>query len=138
MKRTRELRKQLGRDYSYKRILSDREIKNLQKQVPKYFAETVAASLTAGCVKIEAVLFRGSCGLVLGYDVFVKDDCTSPEWICYDSPMDEVILKEKELLAVLDRVVAENHLSYTECCFETLAGKQISAGRKKPKDDRKV
>lgn len=137
MKRTRELRKLLGRNYSYKRILSDREIARLKNKVPEYFAESVVASLTAGCVKIEAVLFRGSCGLVLGYDVFVKDDSASPEWICYDSPMDEVILKEKELLAVLDRIVKDNHLSYTECCFERLEGREFSTRRKKPKEEDK-
>ena len=137
MKRTRELRKLLGRNYSYKRILSDREIMRLKNKVPEYFAESVVASLTAGCMKIEAVLFRGSCGLVLGYDVFVKDDLASPEWICYDSPMDEVILKEKELLAVLDRIVNDNHLSYTECCFERLKGKEFPGRRKKVKDEDK-
>lgn len=138
MKRTRELRKKLGRDYCYKRYMSDREIMRLKKEVPKYFTERVAASLTAGCVKIEAVLFRGSCGLILGYDVFVKDDFASPEWICYDSPMDEVILKEKELLAVLDRVVEENNLSYTECCFETLEGKLVVTVEKEQETEDKT
>lgn len=134
MKRIRELKKKLGRDYLYRRYMSDREINRIKKQTPEYFTERVVASLTAGCVKIEAILFRGNCGLLLGYDVFVKDDFASPEWICYDSPADEVILKEKELLAVLDRVVTENKLSYTECCFETLEGKLVAVVEKEAKE----
>lgn len=130
-RRKRELKRLLGSSYSYKRYMSDRELKQLNNQIPKYFAENVVASLIAGCVKIEVVLFHGSCGLVLGYDVFVKDGVDSPEWIFFDSPMDEVILKETTLLAVLDRVVADNHLSYTECCFDTLDGKLVASSKKK-------
>lgn len=101
-------------------------VRKLQKKVPQYFVELVVASLTAGCVKIEAVLYRKNDMLVLGYDVFVKDDSNSPEWIIYDNPVDEVILKEKEILKVLNRIVEDKHLSYTECCFESLEGKEAS------------
>ena len=125
MSRARELRKKLGGAYFYKQYVSNRKVRALQKQIPQYFVETVVASLTVGCVKIEAVLYRRNDRLILGYDVFVKDDSESPEWIIYDSPEDEVVLKEKEILKVLERVVAENNLSYTECCFESLDGKKI-------------
>lgn len=97
----------------------------LQKEIPQYFVETVVASLTAGCVKIEPVLYRRDGRLLLGYDVFVKDDSAAPEWIFYDSPEDEVILKQQEMLKVLDRIVSDNNLSYTECCFESLKGKDV-------------
>lgn len=133
MNRIRKLKRELGSDYSYKRILSDREIKYLKAKVPKYFTERVVASLVVGCVKIEAILYKSRDSLLLGYDVFVKDDINSPEWICFDSPMDEVILKEKELLKVLERIVGINHLSYTDCCFETLNGKKVIVTRRKPK-----
>lgn len=125
MSRARELRKKLKGDYFYKQYVSNRKVRILQKKIPQYFVETVVASLTVGCVKIEAVLYRRNDCLILGYDVFVKDDSESPEWIIYDSPEDEVVLKEKEILKVLEQVVAENNLSYTECCFESLDGKKI-------------
>ena len=84
------------------------------------------ASLTVGCVKIEATLFKSKEKLKLCYDVFVKDTPDSDEWICYENPPDTVKLKEAEMLLVLDRIVKENGLSYTECCFEKLDGKVIS------------
>ena len=31
-------------------------------------------------------------------------------------------MKEQDMLATLDRIVSENGLSYTECCFERLEG----------------
>lgn len=124
MSRVKELQKELGRNYCYKRYMSNRELHILQKEIPKYFVESVVALLIAGCVKIEAVLYRKNDRLLLGYDVFVKDDSAAPEWIIYESPDDEVILKEQEMFKVLERVVTEKNLSYTECCFESLEGKK--------------
>ena len=130
MNRVRKLRRELGRSYYYKRYMSPWMLRRLQKEVPKYFAEMVVSSLTVGCVKIEAVLYRKNEQLHLGYDVFVKDDSQAPEWIIYDSPEDEVVLKEAEMLKVLERIVSENHLSYTECCFESLEGKIVPIKKK--------
>ena len=87
--------------------------------------DTVAASLTVGCMKINAVLFQSEDALRLGYDVYVKDFPGSSEWICFDCPSDCASLKEQDMLAVLDRIVSENSLSYTECCFEHLEGRQV-------------
>ena len=126
MKLTKELRKQLGEKYSFIRSVSDRDVFLLQRNPPQYFTETVVASLTAGCVKIEATLFKNKDKLSLCYDVFVKDTPDSDEWICYDNPTDTVKLKEAEMLSVLDRIVSDNGLYYTECCFEKLDGKVIS------------
>ena len=126
MKLTKELRKQLGEKYSFTRPVSDRDVFLLQRNPPQNFAETVVASLTVGCVKIEATLFKSKEKLKLCYDVFVKDTPESDEWICYETPSDMVKLKEAEMLSVLDRIVSENGLSYTECCFEKLDGKVIS------------
>ena len=126
MKRIKELKKQLGGKYFFCRPLSDRDVFLLQRNPPKNFAETVVASLTVGCVKIEATLFKSKEKLKLCYDVFVKDTPDSDEWICYENPPDAVKLKEAEMLLVLDRIVKENGLSYTECCFEKLDGKVIS------------
>ena len=126
MKRIKELKNQLGDKYFFCRPMSDRDIFLLQRKPPQNFAETVVASLTVGCVKIEATLFQNKEKLSLCYDVFVKDTPDSDEWICYETPTDTVKLKETEMLSVLDRVVTENGLSYTECCFEKLNGKVLS------------
>ena len=126
MKRIKELKNQLGDKYFFCRPMSDRDIFLLQRKPPQNFAETVVASLTVGCVKIEATLFKNKEKLSLCYDVFVKDTPDSDEWIYYETPTDTVKLKETEMLFVLDRIVSENGLSYTECCFEKLDGKVIS------------
>ena len=74
MKRIKELKKQLGNRYSFKKYLREKEIARLQKENPSPLPETVAAVLTAGCLKLQAVLYRAGGRLQLGYDVFVKDD----------------------------------------------------------------
>lgn len=81
--------------------------------------------LTAGCLRLSAVLYRSCKELLLGYDVFVKDDPASPEWIFYNSLSEPVSLKETDMLRVLDRTAAEPGLSYTESCFDRLDGKSM-------------
>jgi len=130
MKLTKDLKNQLGDKYSFTRPVSDRDIFLLQRNIPQNFSEAVVASLTVGCVKIEATLFKTKEKLSLCYDVFVKDIPDSDEWICYETPTDTVKLREAEMLSVLDRIVSENGLSYTECCFEKLKGKVISPKEK--------
>lgn len=130
MKLTKDLKNQLGDKYSFTRPVSDRDIFLLQRNIPQNFSEVVVASLTVGCVKIEATLFKTKEKLSLCYDVFVQDTPDSNEWICYENPSDTVKLKEAEMLSVLDRIVSENGLSYTECCFEKLNGKVISPKEK--------
>jgi len=130
MKLAKDLKNQLGNKYSFTRPVSDRDIFLLQRNIPQNFSEVVVASLTVGCVKIEATLFKTKEKLSLCYDVFVKDTPDSDEWICYENPSDTVKLKEAEMLSVLDRIVSENGLSYTECCFEKLNGKVISPKEK--------
>lgn len=79
--------------------------------------------LTAGCLRLTAVLYRSGNKLLLGYDVFVKDNLDAPEWIYYDGLSDSVSLKETDMLCTLDRVATEHGLSYTESCFDRLDGK---------------
>ncbi len=122
MSHAKELRYALGNSYSFQKFLSDREVSRLRRQAPQHLEDTVAASLTVGCMKINAVLFQSDGSLRLGYDVYVKDAPGSSEWVCFDSPSDQASLKEQDMLAVLDRIVSENGLSYTECCFERLEG----------------
>ena len=122
MNRVKEVKKALGAEYMYQRFLSDREVTRLRRQIPLQCEDTIAASLTVGYMKINAVLFQEDGTLRLGYDVYVKDSPGSSEWICFDCPNDRASLKEQDMLAVLDRIVSENGLSYTECCFERLEG----------------
>lgn len=122
MNRVKEVKKALGAEYMYQRFLSDREVTRLRRQAPQHMEDTITASLTVGCMKINAVLFQEDSSLRLGYDVYVKDSPGSSEWICFDCPSDRASLKESDMLSVLDRIVSENGLSYTECCFERLEG----------------
>ncbi len=130
MKRSKELKKLLSDRYIFIPLLSQREVRRLQNRPPNDHADRVVASLIAGCVKMEAVLYRDGKKLLLGYDVFVKDDPDSQEWILYVTPNDCVSLKETEMLAVLDRIVMSNGLSYTECCFERMDGKIVKLRKK--------
>lgn len=131
LKRIKELKQDLGDRYAFCVWISEREVCRLQKQNPSAIKMRTAASLIAGCVKIEAVLYCQDGELQLGYDVFVKDAPDSPEWICYSSPGDRVSLKESEMLLVLDRVVRQSGLSYTECCFQKLDGRLVKTEKKK-------
>lgn len=125
MSRKKELQRQLGGRYSYERLLSDREIQKLRRDIPADFSETTAAVLIAGCLRLAAVLYRASAELLLGYDLFAKDDPGSPEWIYYDGLSDPVSLKEADMIRILDRLIAEHGLSYTESCFDRLDGKAV-------------
>ena len=132
MNTIQKLKAELEDGYSFERLYDDGEIQRIQKTNPSDFPETTVATLTAGCLRIDAVLYRAGGRLLLGYDVFVKDDPDSEEWICYDNPTDPVSLKEQDMLDVLDRIASENGLSYTESNFETLDGKEISVKEKPP------
>lgn len=123
MNRKKEVQRQLGDRYYYERFLDEHQIKKLRKEIPSDFSETVAAMLTAGCLRLTAVLYRSGNKLLLGYDVFVKDNLDAPEWIYYDGLSDSVSLKETDMLCTLDRVATEHGLSYTESCFDRLDGK---------------
>ena len=125
MSRKKELQRSLGNRYSYERLLSDREIQKLRREIPADFSETVAAVLTVGCLRLSAVLYLSCKELLLGYDMFVKDDPASPEWIFYESLSEPVSLKEADMLRSLDRMVSEHGLSYTESCFDRLDGKAV-------------
>lgn len=119
-----QLKGMLGDRYQYQRILTSGEVHRLQKENPSWFTGQAAASLIAGCVRLDTVLFRDGNALRLGYDLFVKDRPNTPEWVCYDNPETPVGLEEDAMCAALDQLVREHGLSYTECCFQILDGKQ--------------
>ncbi len=123
MSRKKELQKQLGSGYIYERYLDERSVRQLKRQLPEDFSEMVIASLTAGCLRLNAVAYRACKELLFGYDVLVKDDPASAEWILYDSLSDAVSLKESDMLRILDGAAKRHGLSYTESCFARLDGK---------------
>ena len=120
-----QLKGMLGSRYQYRRILTSDEVLRLQKENPSWFTGQIAASPIAVCVRLDAVLFRDGGALRLGYDLFVKDQPDSPEWVCYDNPEEAMCLEEDAMCAALDRLVQGHRLSYTECCFSSLDGKTV-------------
>ena len=69
--------------------------------------------------------------LQIGFDILVKDNPDSTEWICYDTITDEVKLSsynlEQTMFDILNRVVKKYGLSYTDCKFEVVNGKMIKS-----------
>ena len=130
MSRAKELRKRLGDKYSFKRMVSGQELFRLQKRPPEDFTDKLLAVLVVGCVKMEAVAYRDGTTVEVGYDIFVKDAPDAREWICYDIVNKAVKLKESDMLFELDKIVENNGLSYTECCFEKVEGIEIEVGKK--------
>ena len=130
MSRAKELRKRLGDKYSFKRMVSGQELFRLQKRTPEDFTDKLLAVLVVGCVKMESVAYRDGIKVEVGYDIFVKDAPDAREWICYDIVNKAVKLKESDMLFELDKIVENNGLSYTECCFEKVEGIEIEVGKK--------
>ena len=126
MYQQKQLRKQLGDGYRFCQHLSSGEAKRLLSQVDGGNHFQVAASLTAGVVKLEAVVYWNNGRYALGYDLMVKDSPDCPDWICYESLAEEVRYSgrnlEREMFQVLNRAVEKYGLSYTECRFPKLDG----------------
>lgn len=130
MNQIKRLKRLLGKQYSFQKLMSEKQIEQLKCKPPSAFEDTAVAALTAACVKIEAVLFLSPAGIELAYDIFVKDEPESSEWICYDSLAGPVSLREADMLEALDRAVRGNGLSYTECSFKRMNGKLKNEGVK--------
>ena len=129
MNERKRLKKLLGDKYIFNIFLSLSEVKKLLSENPNDTHEKLFASLTAGCVKINAIVFPNSENMQIGFDILVKDKLDSTEWICYDTVTDEVKLSsynlEQTMFDILNRVVKKYGLSYTECNFEVVNGKVI-------------
>lgn len=127
----KKLKKQLGDKYIFKMCLSVNDVKKLLSENPKDKHEKLFASLTVGCVKINAIVFPTPDKIVLGFDILVKDKPDSSEWICYDTVTDEIKLSsrniEQMMFDILDREVKQYGLSYTDCNFEVVNGKVIKS-----------
>ena len=129
MNERKRLKKLLGDKYIFKIFLSLSEVRNILHSRDKH--EKLFASLTAGCVKINAIVFPNSDDMQIDFDILVKDKPDSTEWICYDTETDEVKLSsynlEQTMFNILNRVVKKYGLSYTDCNFEVINGKMIKS-----------
>lgn len=121
MNKLRQIKKTLGSQYCFRRFMNPWTLRKAVTSNSLYFVQP-AARLTAGCVKLEAVIYSGHGRLQLGYDMFVKDAPNRPEWICYEHLQEPVRLGEREMFRVLDRAVEQYGLSYTECPFPIVKG----------------
>lgn len=128
----RKIKKLLRDRYFFQQKFSADMVQMLLSALEPSNYAVVAATLTVGCVRLEAVIYWDKGRNHLGYDLMVKDTPESPNWICYESLPDEVRYNvwnlEREMFQVLDRTVEQYGLSYTECRFLTLSG-----GAPKPK-----
>ncbi|MGN0477178.1 MAG: hypothetical protein ACI4HM_07570 [Ruminococcus sp.] len=124
----KQLKKDLGERYCFKRYMSAGEVKKKLYGKAGY-EERLVATLTVGCVKINAVIYFIDEEPQIGLDVLVKDTPESEEWICYDTLPDEIKLSPRaigqSMFDILNREVKEYGLSYTECNFEVINGKVI-------------
>ena len=121
MLKQKRLKKQLGDGYFFEQRLSAAVVKNLLDMLGGSNHFLIAASLTVGAVKLDAVVYWSNGKYSLGYDLMVKDTPESAEWICYENLQEEVRYNvwnlEREMFLVLDRAVEQFRLSYTECNF---------------------
>ena len=130
MNERKKLKKQLGDKYIFKKYLSSAEVRKILSENSKDKHEKLFASLTVGCVKINAIIFPTPDCMMMGYDILVKDTHDSKEWICYDTLNDDVkynsLNLEQEMFNILSREVKEYGLSYTDCNFEVVNGKDMN------------
>lgn len=124
MLKQKRVKKILGKDYAFEQRLSPAVVQNLLGMLGGSNHFLIAASLTAGVVKLEAVVYWSNGKYSLGYDLMVKDAPDSTDWICYENLQEEVRYHvwnlEREMFQVLDRAVEQYGLSYTECSFPVL------------------
>ena len=126
MLKQKRLRKQLGDAYTFEQRLTPAVVNGLMETLDGGNHFLVAASLRVGVVKLEAVVYWANGKYALGYDLMVKDEKESPDWICYENLSDEVRYHvwnlEREMFLVLDRAVEQFGLSYTQCQFPRMDG----------------
>ena len=129
MNERKRLKKLLGDKYIFKIFLSLSEVRNILQSKDTH--EKLFASLTVGCVKINAIVFPSADNKQIGFGILVKDKPDSTEWICYDTVTDEIKLSsynlEQTMFDILNRVVKKYGLSYTDCNFEVINGKMIKS-----------
>ena len=126
MSKQKRLKKGLGTGYRFEQRFSAKNLARMLERLEGSNHFRVVAILTAGAVRLEAVVYWDNGKYSLGYDLMVKDTPFSPEWICYENLPDPVRYDirnlEREMFLVLDKAVERYGLSYTECRFPKLDG----------------
>ena len=126
MSKQKRLKKELGTGYRFEQRFSAKNLVRLLERLEGSNHFRVVAILTAGAVRLEAVVYWDNGKYALGYDLMVKDTPFSPEWICYENLPDPVRYDawnlEREMFQVLNRAVEKYGLSFTECRFPKLDG----------------
>ena len=129
----RQVKKAVKEGYHFDQWFTPAKVQSMLSWDEPCDSAIVASSLTAGFVRLDAVIYWEQGKYHLGYDLMVKDSPFSREWICYESLPDEVRYNawnlEREMFQVLDRAVEQFDLSYTECRFPV-----INPNHPKPKD----
>ena len=129
MSKQKRLKKELGTGYRFEQRFSAKNRARMLKRLEGSNHFRVVAILTAGAVRLEAVVYWDNGKYSLGYDLMVKDTPFSPEWICYENLPDPVRYDawnlEREMFQVLNRAVEKYGLSYTECRFPKLDGSSV-------------
>ena len=132
MTKQKRLKKELGTGYRFEQRFSAKNLARMLERLEGSNHFRVVAILTAGAVRLEAVVYWDNGKYSLGYDLMVKDTPFSPEWICYENLPDPVRYDawnlEREMFQALNRAVEKYGLSYTECRFPKLDG---SSGKRK-------
>ena len=116
--------------YRYEKHMDDDEIYGIVNGYKKLESDCMLASLVVGCLKIEAVFYRANEEKLPVFEVYVKASADAEEWICFDSPDDEVPMVDHDfahnMFRALERVRMDYGLSYTDPDFEMLAGKKAA------------
>lgn len=128
----RQVKKSVKEGYRFEQRFTPAKVERMLNWLEPSNSVVVAASMIAGYVRLDAVLYWDHGKYHMGYDLLVIDSPFNPEWICYESLPDEVRYNawnlEREMFQVLDRAVEQYGLSYTECRFPT-----VDSNRLKPK-----
>ena len=132
MSKQKRLKKELGTGYQFEQRFSAKNLARMLERLEGSNHFRVVAILTAGAVRLEAVVYWDNGKYSLGYDLMVKDTPFSQEWICYENLPDPVRYDAwnlaREMFQVLNRAVEKYGLSFTECRFPKLDG---SSGKRK-------
>lgn len=99
----KRLKKQLGTGYQFEQRFSAKNLARMLQWLEGSNHFRVAAILSAGAVRLEAVVYWDNGKYSLGYDLLVKDTPFSPDWICYGMP--------KETTSIIREISKKSFLS---------------------------
>ncbi|MDR0851764.1 MAG: hypothetical protein LBN36_04665 [Clostridiales Family XIII bacterium] len=133
-----KVKKAVGDDYSFEMLMNMDEIYAYVQGQSRLWADKKMTTMTAGCLRIDAVFLAANEEQLPVFLVYVKESPEAKDWYVYGSPAEEVFeiddTFELQMLGTLDRFREKHGLSYTEPDFEMLSG-MIVKESKKPDED---